>query len=134
MFKNIFQKSRFCQNIANLHTNHDSKKLKILCLKKSIQKIFVIVLQSCEQLKFHYSTQQIFKFWFTNLKRFQMKSRNKKHKKHFLKISWYTFWLKKKSMWKIKTHEYSFAESRNLKKRVMSRYKFWQHILLDVKH
>ena len=48
MFKNIFQKSRFCQNIANFHTNHDSKKLKILCLKKSTQKIFVIVLQNCE--------------------------------------------------------------------------------------
>ena len=26
-FKNIFQKSRFCQNIASFHTNHDSKKL-----------------------------------------------------------------------------------------------------------
>ena len=132
MFKNIFQKSRFCQNIANSHTIHDSKNLKILCQKRFIRKILIVVQRSCERLKSHYSTHHFSNFKLIDLRFSQVKNKNKNHKKHFLKISWYTFWLRKKSMWKIKTHEYFFAKSRDSKKKMMSRYKLWQHILFNV--
>ena len=132
MFKNIFQKSRFCQNIANSHTIHDSKNLRILCQKRFTRKILIIVQRNCKRLKYHYSTHHFSNFKFIDLRFSQIKNKSKNHKKHFLKISWYTFRLKRKSMWKIKIYEYSLAKSRDLKKKMMSRYKLWQHILLDV--
>ena len=91
--KNIFQKSRFCQNIAICYNNECSIKYKKSSRILFIETILINIRFVCTHINCCYSTQHFVKINTINTTLLQILNFIKMYAKHFLTISRLFFYL-----------------------------------------